>query len=138
MHLLILLQAVGQTAAEAAKAVATIPQGGESATEIVPYFTTAALIVYAQKYLKTFGIYNTFVEHFPGADKWAHRFVAGIGAIWVALGLHFTYAGSADSGYQFHLVTPAAVQMLHGLGDFLKVYVLQQVIHDGTQKHLNP
>lgn len=133
-----LLQVAGQTAVEAAKAVATIPQSGEGSTEIVPYFTTAALIVYAQKYLKTFKLYTTFVEHFPGADKWAHRFIAAVGAVWVALGLHFTYAGSADVGYQFHLVTPAAIQMLHGLGDFLKVYVLQQVIHDGTQKDRNP
>ena len=134
MHMFLFLQVAGQVAKEAAKAVTTLPQGAEQATEIVPFLTTAALIVYAQKWLKSTGLYGAFVEKMPGADKWAHRLVASIGALWTALGLDFAYDGSGDAGYTFRLITPATVTMLHGLGDFAKVYVMQQVVYDATQK----
>ena len=133
MDLLLYLQAAGQVAQEAAKAVTSLPQGGDASTEIVPYFTTASLIVYAQKWLKTRQNYKHFVAMFPGADKWAHRATAAMGALWVALGLHFVYEGTAETGYAFHLITPSVVSMLHSLGDFVKVFILQQVVYDGTK-----
>lgn len=133
-----LLQAGAQVVREAAQAVTAIPQHGEPSTEIVPYLTTAALIVYLQKYLKTFQFYDWIVKQIPGADKWAHRSVALFWAIWTALGLHFVYEGTADTGWEFHLITPAVSTMLHTTGDAIKVFVLQQVIYDGTQKNRNP
>jgi len=133
-----LLQVAGQVAQEAAKAVTSLPQSGEQATEIVPYLTTSLAIVYIQKAMKyswlTRSAYDSFVSHVPGADKWAHRLVAAVGALWVALGLHFVYEGAPDVGYQFHLITPAVTSMLHGVGDFVKVFLLQQGMYDATQK----
>ncbi len=129
-----LIQVAGQVAQEAAKAVVAVPQHGDAATEVVPYFTSAAAIVYIQKIMKGHALYAKFVAVFPGADKWAHRFVAAFWALWTALGLHFVYEGDPDVGYHLHLITPAVTAMLHGIGDFGKLYLLQHVVYDATQK----
>lgn len=132
-----ILTSLLQVAAEAAKAVIAIPTS-DAATEIVPYFTMGAIIVYVQKTMKTYALYDRFVRKFPGADKWAHRAVSAFWALWSALGLHFVYEGTADTGYSFHLITPAVSSMLHSGGDFIKLFVMQQVLYDATQKGKNP
>lgn len=132
----VLLQAAGQVAQEAAKAVTTIPPGPP--TEVVPYFTTALGIVATQKWLKTSwltkGAYGRFVERFPGADVWAHRFVAFCGAASAALGLHWIIEGNPDVGYHVQLITPAVEEMLHGLGDLGRIYMLQWGAYEMMKK----
>jgi hypothetical protein len=104
------------------------------ATEIVPYLTTAAVIVYAQRFLKTTRVYEQFVAAMPGADKWAHRLVAGIGAFVAALGIHMTFAGDFSNGWAFSGTIPNGWELLHGLADFVKVFALQQWAYDSSKQ----
>jgi len=108
-----------------------IPQ---DATEVVPYLTTAATIVYIQKWLKTKPAYAGFVKAFPAADKWAHRFVGGVGAFIMALGIHLTWNWSMDTGGAAHFTIPSLWSMIHGGSDWFKVYILQHTIYESTTR----
>lgn len=100
------------------------------ATEVVPYLTSAALIFYAQKFLKTRTSYGHFVKAFPAADKWAHRFIAGFGALIAATGIHFTFNYDIVQGGTAHFTIPDLWTMVHGIGDWVKVFTLQQFAYD--------
>lgn len=104
------------------------------ATEVVPYLTSAATIVAIQKWLKTTEFYAKFVAAFPGADKYAHWIVAGVSSIIAAAGIHLTWNWSATAGGTFSGTVPSVLDMLHGLADFFKVYILQHTIYEGTNK----
>lgn len=130
MIVAVLFQAAVETVQQAAQATAGAT--GDN-TEVVPYLTSAALIVYVQRWLKSRDFYQAFVGAMPGADKWAHRLVAGVGALLMALGIHYTFTGDMQAGWQLHLSIPALWTLLHTAGDFVKEYVLQQMIFDGTK-----
>src|SRR5262245_31717697 len=108
--------------------------GPADVTEVVPYLTTAATIVYIQKWLKTKTTYGSFVKAFPGADKWAHRFVGGVGAFIMALGIHMTWNWNADTGGAAHFTIPGLIDMFHGVSDWFKVYILQHTIYESTTR----
>lgn len=110
------------------------------ATEVVPFLTSAAVIVYAQKFLKTTNLYGRFVKAIPGADKWAHRIVAGLGALIAALGIHMTFAGDFNAGWTFSGTVPNGWELMHGFGDFIKVFALQQWAYDSSKQppYYNP
>ena len=49
------------------------------ATEVIPYMTSAAVIVYAQRWLKSSRVYAAVLRLYrPDAAKWVHRAVAGL------------------------------------------------------------
>ncbi len=106
----------------------------QDATEVVPYLTSAAIIVYVQQWLKTRDLYATLEHNFPGAAKWTHRMVAAVGAGGMAIGIHVTFMGDASTGWHFSGTIPDVWTMLHAIGDFGKVYVLQQYMYDSTRK----
>lgn len=106
----------------------------DTAAGATPYLTAAGLVVYAQRWMKTQDAYREFIVAFPGADKWAHRAVAAVGALAAAIGIHWTYTGAWETGWQIHLAIPAGWTLLHGLTDFTKVFVLQQLAYDATRQ----
>jgi hypothetical protein len=101
------------------------------ATEVVPYLTSSATIVFIQKWLKSREFYQKFVAAFPGADKYAHWFVAGIMSLIAAAGIHYVWTGSLNEGGQLVLTIPAVGVIIHGLSDVFKVYILQHTIYEG-------
>lgn len=105
----------------------------DAASEVVPYLTSAALIFYAQKFLKTTPGYAAFVQHVPGAAKWAHRLVALVGSIIAAVGIHWTYAGDVQAGGILTVTIPSLASMGHAIWDVVKVYVLQQWAYETTK-----
>lgn len=117
----------------ATTAVQSMPNAGDT-TEVVPYLTSAGLVVYAQKWMKTRPLYTTLVEQFPGANKWAHRLVAALGATIAALGIHVSFAGDYQSGWTFHGSIPDLWTMVHAGSDWVKVYVLQAIVYDATKQ----
>lgn len=102
------------------------------ATEVVPYLTSAATIYFLQQQFKRLPAYQTFVKAFPGADKWAHWIVAGLMSAAAAAGIHVVWTCSLCSLYDVNkggtaLVTlPSIWDIIHGLSDWWKVFVLQQ------------
>lgn len=105
----------------------------QDASEVVPYLTSAAMIYFAQKFLKTTPPYAAFVAAMPGAAKWAHRTVALIGSVIAAVGIHYTYNGTLQAGGVLTFTIPGAWDMLHATWDVVKVYVLQQYAYDTTK-----
>jgi len=104
------------------------------ATEVVPYLTSAATIVAIQKWLKTQDVYAKFVKAFPGADKWAHWTVAGVSSLFVAMGIHTVYNWNTQTGGQVVFVIPGLMVLIHGFGDFFKVFILQHTIYESTHQ----
>lgn len=104
------------------------------ATEVVPYLTSAATIVAIQKWLKTQAVYAKFVAAFPGADKWAHWTVAAISSLSVAMGIHAVYNWNTETGGQIIFTIPGLIVLLHGAGDFFKVFILQHTIYESTHQ----
>lgn len=98
-------------------------------TEFGSATTAAATIVFIQKWLKTKRVYAIFVQEFPGADKWAHRFVGAVGAIIAAAGIHITFNYNADVGGTFSGTIPSLTNMVHGLYDWYRVYIFQHAIY---------
>jgi len=105
-----------------------------AASEVVPFLTSGALIMYAQRWLKSRENYMKLVQAIPMADKWIHRIVAATGAFVAAIGIHVTFAGTFDAGWTFHGTIPNGWELLHGAGDVVKVYILQQLSYDATRK----
>ena len=133
MYLLTALQTAAATAVEGAKAVA----GGSTAgdvTEVVPYLTSGLVIMYAQRVLKGMPWYQNFVRAVPGADKWAHRVFAGSASALAAAGIHLTFTGSLLTGGEIHGTYPNIFEMLHGLGDWVKVFAIQQWAYDSSRR----
>lgn len=106
----------------------------QGATEVVPFLTSGALIMYAQRYLKSRESYMKVVEAIPMADVWIHRIVAMVGSLAAGLGIHLTIAGSFDVGWTLHALIPNGWELMHAVGDVGKVYVLQQLSYDATRK----
>ena len=96
-------------------------------------FTSAILIYFAQKYLKTLPGYARFVEAMPGAAKWAHRCVAAAGAVIAAVGVHISFEGNAAQGWHFSGTIPDVWTMAHAAWDWLKVYATNQWIYESTK-----
>lgn len=105
------------------------PQG-----EVVPYLAAGALIMYVQAWLKRFEFYKKFVTAFPMADKYVHRSIAGIGAFIAAVGIHYTMQGDAATGWHLHITIPNAQQLMHGVWDFVNVFIFQQLSYDVTRR----
>ena len=100
----------------------------------VPYLTSAATIVYIQKWLKTRDFYQQFVTAFPASDKYVHWLAAGAMSLVAAAGIHYTWTGSLVGGGQFNVVVPTLMAMLHGVSDWFKVYILQHTIYETQRK----
>ncbi len=105
------------------------------ATEVVPYLTSAATIVYIQKWLKTRDVYNKLITAFPGADKYAHWFFAGLMSLIAAAGIHYVWSGTLSDfltgkGGLLTITVPSLIDMLHGASDWFKVYILQHTIYE--------
>jgi len=107
----------------------------QDATEVVPYLTSAATIVFIQSWLKEHRVYQQFVAAFPGADKYAHWIVAAVMSLAAATGIHWVWDGSwndfvSGHGVSVTITIPMASVVLHGLSDWFKVYVLQSTIYN--------
>ncbi len=105
------------------------------ATEVVPYLSSAATIVMIQKWLKTNNIYNKLITAFPGADKYAHWFFAGLMSLAAAAGIHYVWSGSLNDfltgkGGLLTITVPSLMDMFHGTSDWWKVYVFQHAIYE--------
>jgi hypothetical protein len=107
----------------------------QDATEVVPYLTSAATIYFIQQQLKQLAAYRTFVQTFPGADKWAHWLVAGLMSAGAAAGIHIVWTCSLCSvwdpnkGGDALVHVPSVFDLMHGLSDWWKVFVLQQATY---------
>jgi hypothetical protein len=101
---------------------------------VMPTLTAAALVVYAQRFLKTRAWYNRFVVAFPMADRWVHRLVAGLGALITALGVTWTFTGSYDVGWHLQGDIPSLSAMTLALWAWFKVFVMQQLMYDMTRR----
>lgn len=104
------------------------------ATEVVPYLTSAATIVYIQKFLKSRQIYASFVKAFPGADKWAHWFMAGLMSLVAAAGIHWAWSGTLTEGGTLTIMVPTLAAIVHGVSDWFKVYILQHTIYGASHE----
>lgn len=102
-------------------------------SEVVPYLSSSATIVYVQRYLKSKQFYKNIVAEIPLADRYIHRAIAVTGALITAIGIHITFTGSILKGYDGTFHIPNLWDLLHGLGDFFKVFILQQTIYDATK-----
>jgi hypothetical protein len=98
-------------------------------------FTSGFIIFKIQQFLKSLAVYRRFVEAFPGADKWAHRIIAGALSLVAASGIHYTLDGacSFSDGCHGTFSIPNGWTMLHGLWDWLQVYIVQQGSYDMTR-----
>jgi hypothetical protein len=105
-------------------------------TEVVPYLTSAATIVYIQKWLKTRDVYQRFIIAFPTTDKYAHWFVAGLMSLIASAGIHYTWSGNLQAGGSFTILVPSFFGILHGISDWFKVYILQHFGHDAVTQSL--
>lgn len=128
MTLVQMFAQVGQAAAQVVQAATPQP------TEAMPLVVSAALIMYAQKFLKTRPTYMQLVQAIPMADKWIHRIVAGTGSLIAALGIHYTFSWTFAAGGHLSADIPAGWQLLRGFGDFFSVGVMQQIFYDATRK----
>lgn len=108
------------------------------ATEVVPYLTSAATIIYIQKWLKTRDVYRRFITAFPAADKYGHWLVAGVMSLVAAAGIHYTYIGTLETGGQLVFNIPAFTVIIHGISDWFKVYILQHFGHDLVTQGVKP
>ena len=106
----------------------------QDATEVVPYLTSAATIVYIQKFLKSRQAYATFVHTFPGADKYAHWFMAGTMSLIASAGIHAVWNGSLTEGGTITIAVPTLLTMLHGTSDWFKVYILQHTVYSAIKE----
>lgn len=108
--------------------------GPGDATEVVPFFTTAATIVAVQKLLKNTSQYRRFVVAFPGADKWAHWTFAVIASFIGAGYIHVTWNWTAIAGGQVLFGLPSVVTLWHASGDFFKVFIMQLTVYQSTHQ----
>lgn len=102
------------------------------ASEIAPLLTSAATIVFAQKMLKQWQPYARFVQAFPGADRWAHWLVAGLGSLVASLGIHWAYTWSVAAGGTVTFTIPGFADLAHGFLDWFKIYILQHTVYEST------
>ena len=109
----------------------TTPQ---DASEVVPFLTSAATIMYVQRWLKSRNAYAVFVQAMPGLDKWAHWAVAALGSLIAAAGIHITFAGDYSHGWAFQGTIPDLMSVVHGAGDWANVYILQEWAYDTTRR----
>lgn len=120
-----------QTAATVATAATAAP--GPDGGEVKPFLIGSALIVLTQDALKSQATYQKFVAAFPGADKWAHRFVAFSGSLLTGAGIHVVYTGSLLAGGHLSADLPPLADMLanllHDGSDVGGVFVLQQMLY---------
>lgn len=98
-----------------------------------PYLITGGLIVYAQRWMKSFQWYQQFVKAVPGADRWAHRIVAAVGSLLGALGIVLTWQGDPLTGWTVTAAVPALSVLLRGGLNFLVTFGTQQIIYDMTR-----
>jgi len=95
-------------------------------------FTSGFLIFKIQQILKGLETYQRFVTAFPGVDKWAHRFIAGLLALVAASGIHYTLDGACSwsDGCTGKFTIPNGWSVLHGIWEWLQVYCVQQGSYD--------
>jgi hypothetical protein len=106
----------------------------QDATQGVSYLTSAATIVFLQKWLKSTEPYARFVAAFPGAGKWAHWTVAGLMSLVASVGIHAVWTGTFENGGTLTFTIPTAAQIVHGLSDFWKVYIIQHLGYAATNQ----
>lgn len=130
MTLPYLFQAVAQTATTAA-------QGALASSDPNPlrdWVASGAAIYYFQKWMKSRQWYGRFVQVFPGADKWAHRFIPLLGATMATLGIHYTWSGTLFNGGTLTVMLPPLQQMVAGIGHFGLdvggIFGVQQTIYE--------
>ncbi len=108
----------------------------QDATEVVPFLSSAATIYFLQKRLKQTQVYQQFIQAFPGADKWGHWFIAGVMSLAASAGIHIVWTcglcsvWDPNKGGTALITVPSLADMVHGLSDWWKVYILQQSMHE--------
>lgn len=97
-------------------------------------FAIGGIIFKLQQVLKARQNYQRFVTTFPGADKWAHRIIAGAFSLLAASGIHYTLDGGCSfaDGCRGTFSIPDGMTLLHGLWEWTKVYMVQQGWYDFT------
>lgn len=103
-------------------------------TDVLPVLTSAGLIFYFMRWLKTFDWYSKFVEAFPLADRWVHRMVAGLGSLFAALGIAVAYHGDISAGWEINIQIPNLSTLISAGWHWVQVFTAQQVIYDGTRR----
>lgn len=103
-------------------------------TEVMSTLTSAGMIFYFMRYLKTFDAYGQFVKAFPLADRWVHRMVAGMGSLIAALGMTVAYHGDASTGWQINISVPNLETLLHAGWQWVQVFTAQQMAYDATRR----
>lgn len=101
---------------------------------IMPTLTGAALVFYAQKFLKTLPAFRKLVDAFPMANKWIHRWIAALGSLITMLGITVTFTGSWDAGWHISGEIPALSAMALALWAWFKIYLTQQMFYEITRK----
>jgi len=108
------------------------------------YIGSGLLLFYVQQWMKSdpvllgirpFAWYSAIVTALPGADKWAHRIFAGLGALFAAAGIHYTTDGACSwaDGCHGTFSIPDGWSALHGVWEWAKVYMIQQGMYDATR-----
>lgn len=97
---------------------------GEGTNEVMTHLTTGAVIVYAIEWLKAQG-WCSWVTAESGT---LNRLISAIGAAAVAFGISAT--GDAASGWIIQI--PAVTVLVAGIWEWVKQFVLQQLIFDGV------
>lgn len=102
-------------------------------SEIVPYLSGAASVMYVQRWMKTRAVYQRFVREFPVADRYAHLLIASIGSLVVAVGIGYKWDWTPAAGGGLYIAVPAWEVLRHGAWDWFNVFVLQQGWYDATR-----
>jgi hypothetical protein len=105
---------------------------------VMPTLVGSAIVVYTQRYLKSFPWYRVWVDNFPLADKYVHRIVAGVGSLITTLGISIAFTGDWNVGWHFEGTIPPATALALGVWAWIKLYVLQQMIYDMTKQGPSP
>lgn len=87
------------------------------------HVASGAAVVYFLQWLKLQG----WCKWITVDTKTLNRIVSAIAAGLIALGV--TWSGNASEGWTAHI--PPAMTLLAGAGEWLKQFVLQQLIYDG-------
>lgn len=114
-------------------ALAAAQQVAPVTTDFSTYAIVSGLVMYAQKYMKSFNIYQAVVKAVPGADKWAHRVIALLGSLIGAAGIAYAFSYDPQTGGSLLITLPSAAVAAAGLKSAAVLYLGQQFAYDATR-----
>ena len=100
-------------------------------------FIAGLVINSLMQYAKTFNAYSRFVTAFPAADKWVHRFVAGLWSAVAAVGIVVSTTGDAQTGWVIQATVPSVAAMTNALMTFVTTFTVQQYAYQSTRRDVN-